>query len=455
MTAASRPPRPRRRLFWRVYLYGVALLVMVVLAAMATAFIFDSKFPASEITRRTSRLVAKDLARNYERPGLLRARLQDLQYVLDADVAVYRGDGKLVAAAGEAPAALSAERARGLAEHTMIHDSGRRGMTLAVVLEGQAGAYVIIGHRRGHGGLYKLATMLGILLALLALAAIPLARTITRPLERITDTAAALGRGDLSARTGLDRADELGHLARVLDQMAARLDHTMRAEKELWANISHELRTPLSRIRVALELCEEEEDGRRVTERLAGIAEDIAELDRLIGDVLMTARLDLSDQGDNGGGFVLRREPTDLSALAEDAARRAGELHGLDVAVDAEDLPSVEADPALVRRVLNNLLDNAAKYSAPEAGVTIRLLREDAAAAVEVLDRGLGVPEDDLPRLFDHFFRADRSRSRGTGGLGLGLTLCRRIVEAHGGTIEAENREGGGLRVRVRLPAST
>ncbi len=449
----SDAPRPRRRLFWRVYLYGVALLVLVVLAAMATAFIFDSKFPASEITRRTSRLVAKDLARNYERPGLLRARLADLQYVLNANVAVYRGDGKLVAAAGKAPDPLSAQRARDLGKHTMLHGRGRRGMTLAVILEGQAGAYLIIGHRQGHGGLVKLATMLGIILALLALAAIPLARTITRPLERITDTAAALGRGDLSARTGLDRADELGHLARVLDRMAGRVEHTMRAEKELWANISHELRTPLSRIRVALELCEEEQDGRRVTEHLAGIAEDVAELDSLVGDVLMTARLDLSGQDENGGGFVLRKETARLDDLAAEASRRARELHDLQVAVDAApDLPTVEADPALLRRVLNNLLDNAAKYSAPEAGVEVRLRAAEAAAIVEVLDRGEGVLDEDLPRLFDHFFRADRSRSRGTGGLGLGLTLCRRIVEAHGGTIEADNREGGGLRVRIRLP---
>ena len=153
----SDAPRPRRRLFWRVYLYGVALLVLVVLAAMATAFIFDSKFPASEITRRTSRLVAKDLARNYERPGLLRARLADLQYVLNANVAVYRGDGKLVAAAGKAPDPLSAQRARDLGKHTMLHGRGRRGMTLAVILEGQAGAYLIIGNRQGHGGLVKLA----------------------------------------------------------------------------------------------------------------------------------------------------------------------------------------------------------------------------------------------------------------------------------------------------------
>jgi len=444
-------PRFTSRLFWRVYLYGVALLVLVVVAAVAPAFIFDSKFPASEITQRMSRLVAVELSRAYADTARLRARLKDIQYVLQADVAVYR-DGTLVAAAGEAPPPLPADKAHALTGQAFFHGKGRRGMTMAVPLERVAGAYLIIGHRHGHGGLIKLATMLGIILALLALAAMPLARTITRPLERITDTARSLGRGDLSARTELKRSDELGHLARVLDDMAARLEHTVRAEKELWANISHELRTPLSRVRVALELCEEEDDAGRINDHLSGIAEDIAELDRLVGDVLMTARLDLAE-GETG--FVLRRQRLSLESVAREAAERSAGLHpDREVTVSCDgDLPEVEADPALLRRVLNNLLDNAAKYSEPDAPVQIRLCAvEQDAVAVEVKDRGAGVDGEDLPRLFEHFFRADRSRSRGTGGLGLGLTLCKRIVEAHGGAIEARDREGGGLVVRFTVP---
>ena len=448
------PPRPRRRLFWRVYLYGVLLLVLVAVAAVLTAFLFDSKFPASEITHRMSRLVAVELARAYKDPGKLRARLKDIQYVLQADVAVYRRDGTLVAAAGEVPPPLPADKARSLEGRSIFHGRGQRGMTVAVALEGGVGAYLIIGHKRGHGGLLKLATLLGLILALLALASLPLARTITRPLERITDTASALGRGDLSARTELTRTDEVGHLAQVLDQMAARLEHTMQAEKELWANISHELRTPLSRIRVALELCQEEDDDGRVRDHLSGIAEDITELDRLVGDVLMTARLDLAGGEQGSPGFVLRRQPVQLEALAREAAARSAGLHdSREVTVQAsEDLPPVDADPALVRRVLNNLLENAANYSEPDTGVQILLCKADGAVAAEVRDRGAGVDDEDLPRLFDHFFRADRSRSRGTGGLGLGLTLCKRIVEAHGGVIEARNRQDGGLVVRFTIP---
>ena len=423
---------------------------MVAVAAVVTAFLFDSKFPASEITHRMSRLVSVELARAYQDPRALRARLKDIHYVLQADVAVYRTDGTLVATAGEAPPPLSADKARSLQGRTLFHGRGRRGMTVAVALEGDVGAYLVIAHRHGHGGLLKLATLLGLILALLALAALPLARTITRPLDRITDTASALGQGDLSARTGLRRTDEVGHLARVLDDMAARLEHTMRAEKELWANISHELRTPLSRIRVALELCEEEDDDRRIRDHLSGIADDITELDRLVGDVLMTARLDL---GEGNAGFVLRRQRVELETLAKEAAARFSGLYpNREVEVSAEsDLPDVEADPALLRRVLNNLLDNAARYAEPDP-VQILLSADPEEVAVEVRDRGAGIAEEDLPRLFDHFFRGDRSRSRNTGGWGIGLTLCKRIVEAHGGSIVAGNREGGGLTVRFTIP---
>ena len=446
--------RPRRRLFWRIYLYGVLLLVLVAVAAVVTAFLFDSRFPASEITGRLSRLVAAQLSRALEQPRALRARLRDIQYVLQADVAVYRGDGTLVSAAGEAPPPLPPEEVRSLAGRSVFHGKGRRGMTVAVALQGGGGAYLLISHQRGHGGLLKLATMLGLILALMALASLPLARTISRPLERITDTAAAIGRGDLSARTQLRRSDEVGHLAQVLDEMAARLEHSVQAEKELWANISHELRTPLSRIRVALELCEEEQDATRIRDQLAGIADDISELDRLVGDVLMNARLDLAGQTDGAGGFVLRRQPLLLAEQLEAAVARFARAHpGHSVQLELEpDLPQLEADPALLSRVLGNLLDNAAKYSDGEA-TEVRLSEQAGQQLVEVRDRGPGIAEEDLPRLFDHFFRADRSRSRGTGGTGLGLTLCKRIIEAHGGSILARNRHGGGLVVQFGLGA--
>jgi signal transduction histidine kinase len=312
-----------------------------------------------------------------------------------------------------------------------------------------------------------------VILIVVALAAIPLTRAITRPLDRIADTARALGQGDLSARTGLNRRDEVGRLAQVLDEMAARLESTVKAEKELWANISHELRTPLSRIRVALELSAEEQEVDAVRRHLAGIDSDMAELERLLDDVLTSARLDLEG---GGAGLVPRKEPLALEALCEEARRRLAERHP-DRAVELSVAEGVqlEADRTLLLRVLGNLLENSVKYS--EADTTVELAagkQGEREVWVEVRDRGIGVDQADLPRLFEHFFRTDRSRTRGTGGTGLGLTLCRRIVEAHGGQIEAHARggkersdaarrsgatkdtarEGGGLTVRFTLPSS-
>jgi signal transduction histidine kinase len=195
---------------------------------------------------------------------------------------------------------------------------------------------------------------------------------------------------------------------------------------------------------VALGLCEEEGDPAAVKAHLTGIADDVAELDGLVADVLTATRLDLAAA--EGKGFPLHRAPLQLAELAAEASARFARNHpehDLRLAVP-EDLPQVLVDRALLGRVLENLLENAARYSDPGTPIVLRACAEPGGLSVEVSDRGIGVPEEDLPRLFEPFFRTDRSRSRQAGGTGLGLTLCRRVVEAHGGTIRAEPNPGGG-----------
>ena len=244
---------------------------------------------------------------------------------------------------------------------------------------------------------------------------------------------------------------ELGELGRSVDEMAARLEALVHGERELLANVSHELRTPLARIRVALELAAEG-DAERARRALAEIGEDLAELDALVEDVLAAARLDAR------GAAALRLDDgaVEPGALVRSAAERFGAAHeGRALEVDvAENLPALRGDAALLRRLLTNLLDNAAKYSEPQAPVRLAARREGDGLVLEVRDRGIGIDPQDLPRLFTPFFRTDRSRARGTGGTGLGLLLVKRIAEAHGGTVAAESAPGEGTTFRVRLPGA-
>jgi signal transduction histidine kinase len=291
---------------------------------------------------------------------------------------------------------------------------------------------------------------IGVVLVALALGSFPLARSIAAPVEQLTVAARRLGDGDLSARANVCARGELGALGHAFDDMAGRLEALVRGERELLANVSHELRTPLARIRVALELAAEG-DAERARRYLGEIGQDLAELDGLVEDVLTTARLDVK------GAAGLRKEdgPVDLAQVAHDAAERFRTAHeGRSLELEVPDgLPEIEGDPALLRRLLANLLDNAAKYSEPPEPVRLAVRPDGGAAILEVRDRGIGIAPEDLPRLFTPFFRTDRSRARGTGGTGLGLALARRIAEAHGGTIVAESAPGEGTTFRVTLPA--
>jgi signal transduction histidine kinase len=236
--------------------------------------------------------------------------------------------------------------------------------------------------------------------------------------------------------------------------MADRIEKLLRNEKELLANVSHELRTPLARMRVALELAAEGDPD--ATRRYIGeVSTDISELERLVEDVLTAARFDLAD-GRDGSLPTLRREKVPSASLVQDAAARFATSHPgrrLDVSV-TEATPELLADRVLLRRAIDNLLDNAAKYSEPNTSIDLALTAESGNAVFTVRDHGVGIAAADMEHLFTPFFRSDPSRSRTTGGFGLGLALARRIVQAHGGTLLASSEVGTGSTFVVRVPSS-
>ncbi|AKU92518.1 sensor histidine kinase [Vulgatibacter incomptus] len=440
---------PRRRLFWRVYLFGSFLLISAGLATALVGSAMGREGPRRDLPRRLTAYVAEGLGPSLNDPDLLRRELLRAGESLRMELSVYDDDGTRLGTTEEpAIEPLSASQVLSLAKGAIrVEDDEPPMPVLAAAIPGSS-AYLVARLPRPDVPLERPAAILGAILVVLALVSFPFARSIAAPLERLTATAEQLGQGHLDVRSGLRREDEVGILAVALDEMAERLEILVRSEKELLANVSHELRTPLARIRVALELAQEGDlpEARRYLEE---IGSDLVELDRLIEDVLLVARMDLG----TSGAPPLRPETIDPRELVELSAKRfraAYPERTLEVRI-GEGIPAaIAADPMLLRRALDNLVDNARKYSDDE--VIVELRGEGSFLELTVQDRGIGIDGFDLPWIFSPFFRTDRSRTRKTGGLGLGLTLARRIVEAHGGTLEAQSGAQVGTIFSIRIP---
>ncbi len=368
-------------IFWRIYLHGVLLLVLVGIAVGVVGFAL--RHGRGDDSRRVAGYAADRIAQLAGTPARLDEELRRVREVFGVDGTVYGRDGRPIATSVEPP--LETPFGGGAPPREgPVHVRGR-GIGWAVPLPGIGGHLVISGEPRGHDPMRGL-LFIGAVLVALALGSVPLARSISAPLETLTATARRIGAGDLSARSNVKARGEVGELGRAFDEMAARLEALVRGERELLANVSHELRTPLARIRVALELAAEG-DRERARRHLAEIGADLSELDALIDDVLTAARLDAR----GAGAWPVARDPVDLAAVVRDAAERFREAHPdrlLEVDVDPA-APPASGDAALLRRLVAILLDNAAKYSDAPAPVTLALRAAAAGPALEVRDRGI------------------------------------------------------------------
>jgi len=447
----GRGGRRQPRLFWRVYLNGLLLLALVGVAlAVVGALVGRGQMVRSP--ERLARFAAQQ-AGDYRRDAAaMAAELRHISEAFGVGLAAYADSGELLAASDENPPAPISAGDRSRLAVGPVHLGPVR-HAFAARLPGEPPGYVVMAGPPRSFPVSRVVASLAALLVVLAVASIPLARAIAQPLEKLTRTARQLGAGDLSARSELRGGGEVGELSRAFDEMADRIEDLLRSEKELLANVSHELRTPLSRIRVALDLASEGElaQARRYVEE---IRIDLEELERLLDDVLTAARLDLAD-GRAGTALPLRKgRVAAIDVVASSEARFRTRHPGRELSTRTEGtLPSVDADPVLLRRVVDNLLDNAAKYSEASSPVHLSARAAGGFLELEVRDQGIGIDAADLPNLFTPFFRTDRSRTRDTGGVGLGLALVRRIVEAHGGTLAAESEPGRGTAIRVRIPA--
>lgn len=271
------------------------------------------------------------------------------------------------------------------------------------------------------------------------------ARPLTTDLTTVSTTAGRVASGDLSARTGIVRRDELGDAARALDDMILKLETSEGERRNLLTSIGHDLRSPLASMQAAVEALQD-----RVAPDpaayLRGISLDLNHLTHLVDDLFLLSRID-------AGRLDLSPVQVDLAELADEAADAVAPVAArrrIRVLVSASGRIGVTGDPAALGRVFRNLLANALRHSPEEGEVRVELTRDQSYVETVVIDQGEGFSDGIRSRAFERFARADDSRNRESGGTGLGLAIARAIVEAHGGTISIEDGPGG--RVRFALP---
>lgn len=323
-----------------------------------------------------------------------------------------------------------------------------------VAPDGKHYGLIVLPPRREYGMLGLPETRLAVLILALAATGIAsglLTRSISRPVRALGAATRDLARGNLDIKldpTVSARGDEIGTLGRDFDAMALRLRDLLKGREQLLRDVSHELRSPLARMRVAVGLARQPgSDVARQTER---IENEIERLDRLIGQVLHLSRLDAQA----GASF---EEDVDLVELVDGIARDAAfeaQARRIEVRFDPPTSAHVvRGNAALLASAIENVVRNAVSYTGAATAVHLSLERLGENERIVVRDRGPGVPEGELKRIFEPFHRVAESRARDSGGDGIGLAITARVLAAHRGSASAENAPEGGLVVSLCLPA--
>ncbi|MGC8878682.1 MAG: sensor histidine kinase [Anaerolineae bacterium] len=275
-----------------------------------------------------------------------------------------------------------------------------------------------------------------------------LARRLSQPLRELTAATRAMARGELEQRVPVRSRDELGELATAFNQMSADLAHAHQMRRQMTADIAHELRTPLT---VMVGYLEALRDGvlKPTRERFEAMYQEARHLERLVEDLRI---LSLADAGE----LSLNREAVSPRLVLEQAAtiyRHQAEQQGISLEVSLEDgLPDIYVDPDRIAQVLGNLITNAIRYTPTGGRITMSAAHRGDNVVLRVQDTGSGIAPEDLPHVFDRFYRGDRARQSSGGESGLGLAIARSIVEAHGGSIAVESVPGQGSTFTMTLP---
>lgn len=276
-----------------------------------------------------------------------------------------------------------------------------------------------------------------------------LARGALAPVEQISQTAEQIVRAeDLAQRVPqAQTSDEIGHLARTVNGMLERLEALFSAQRRFVADVSHELRTPLTAMRGNLEVLRRgaARDPVALDESLADIEREVDRLARLTNDLLVLAQVE--------GGAPLHTEAVALDELVLEVVREMRPLaHGTALKPAIAEQVAVPGDRGRLKQALINLVANALQHTAPTGSVVVGLARVDGSAELYVRDTGTGIDPEDLPHVFERFYRGDKARARHAGGAGIGLSIVQRVAEAHGGHVHVSSAPGEGSTFTMQLP---
>ena len=267
---------------------------------------------------------------------------------------------------------------------------------------------------------------------------------VVSPIRRIAASIAQFGQGDLSVRVVTGRQDEIGQLGRSFNRMAERLERLIVSERRLLGDISHELRSPLARLKFAIKLARTCPDSKAALDR---IERDVDRIASLVADIVEIAFIE-GDPAVQGAVVVHAAEIVD--EVVRDCAVEAA-MRSCRIEVNGQLAGAVLGSRELLRRAVENVLRNGIRYAPDHSTIDVSIGEDSRVAHITVRDYGPGVPEDTLARIFDPFFRVEEARDAIGGGSGLGLSIAKRAMQVHHGSICAENALPG-LRVRIAIP---
>ncbi len=275
-------------------------------------------------------------------------------------------------------------------------------------------------------------------------------RSLTRPIKIITSTAAQIRGGDLTARTGLTGDDEIGRLGETFDSMATSLERDIKFEHRLTSDVAHELRTPLMAMLVTVEAMQ---DGvlPADNEHFETVASEVRRLSRLVDAMLHLSRIE-------NGKRELKIEHTDVVCMVRSLVSVQHQLfHERGLHLRFDDKTSrhecyADIDPDLIREAITNLMSNAMRYTPLGGWIVVWVDSDRKDAIVGVTDTGIGIAEEDIPKVFSRFWRSDVSRERAAGGLGVGLAITKEIIDQHNGKITIESELGKGTTFALHIP---